>query len=80
MAISRAICVAREWAMPRVVTMHRYVVILGPAIHVLYCDLSIAIRIAILIAIRIAYCDQCIAIRDTYHDATSGTSRYANAA
>ena len=26
------------------------------------------------------YRDQCIAIRDTYHDATSGTSRYANAA
>ena len=60
----------------RVVTMHRCIAIFGPAIRVLYRDLSIAIRIAI----RITYRDQCIAIRDTYHDATSGTSRYANAA
>ena len=60
--------------------MHRCIAILGPAIRVLYRDLSIAIRIAIRITICITYRDQCIAIRDTYHDATSGTSRYANAA
>ena len=48
----------------RVVTMHQFIEILGPAIRVLYRDLSIAIRIT--------YSDQCIAIRDTYHDATSG--------
>ena len=29
---------------------------------------------------RIKYRDQCIAITDTYHDATSGASRYVNAA
>ena len=43
--------------------MHRCIAILGPEIHVLYRDLSIAI----LIAIRITYRDQCIPIRDTYH-------------
>ena len=41
--------------------MHRCIAIFGPAIRVLYRDLSIAIRIAI----RIAYRDQCIAIRIT---------------
>ena len=60
--------------------MHRCIAILGPAIRVLYRDLSIAIRIAIHIAIRIKYRDQCIAITDTYDDATSGASRYINAA
>ena len=54
--------------------MHRCIAILGPAIRVLYRDLSIAIRIAIHIAIRIKYRDQCIVIRDTYHDVTSGTA------
>ena len=56
--------------------MHRCIAILGSAIRVLYRDLSIAIRITICITYR----DQCMAIRDTYHDATNGTSRYANAA
>ena len=37
---------------------------------ILYRDLSIAIHITY----------QCIAIRDTYHDATRGASRYVNAA
>ena len=54
----------------RVVTMHRCIAILGPAIRVLYRDLSIAIRIA--------YRDQCIAIRHAYHVATNGASRYVN--
>ena len=52
--------------------MHRCIAILGPPISVLYRDLSITIRIK--------YRDSCIAISDPYHDATSGASRYVNAA
>ena len=72
----RILLVEKKRAWTRVVTMHRCIAILGPAIRVLYRDLSIAIRIAI----RITYRDQCIATRHTYHDATSGASRYVNAA